>query len=159
MTDSKLSVVRFAVNLYEHTEGMTLSNAYASAVMQCRALRSEHHISSAVAVQEAEHYGVVFKPGAIERGFEREREHLKSWAVEKYADAESLEARKRWRMRMERTGNISSWTKGEEYVRLWKEGVRPDYSPAFAPQIEDSLTITETPSQQIPSEMLEQQLR
>lgn len=149
--------MRFAVNLYEHTEAMTLSDAYAAAVMQYRALRSERHIASKVAAQEAEHYGMVFKPGAIQRGFDREREHLKSWSQGKYAEAESLEARKRWRMRVERTGNVSSWTKGEEYVRLWKEGVRPDYSPAFAAELEEPLGITETPSQQIPSEIYEQQ--
>lgn len=153
------SAVRFAVNLYEHTEGMTLSNAYAAAVMQYRALRSARHIASKIAVQEAEHYGVVFKPGSIERGFEREREHLKSWAQGKYAEAESLEARKRWRMRVERTGNVSSWTKGEEYVRLWKEDVRPDYSPAFAAQLEAPPEVTELPSQQVPTELLEKQLR
>lgn len=37
-------------------------------------------------------------------------------------------------------GNVGSadrkaWSRGEEYVRLWKEGVRPDYSPALTESI------------------------
>jgi len=28
-----------------------------------------------------------------------------------------------------------AWSRGEEYVRLWKEGVRPDYSPALTESI------------------------
>ena len=29
----------------------------------------------------------------------------------------------------------NAWSRGEEYVRLWKEGVRPDYSPALTEPI------------------------
>ncbi|KAI5124153.1 hypothetical protein M0805_000963 [Coniferiporia weirii] len=129
--------IRFAVNLYEHTEELSLSDAYAAAVMQYRALRSEQHIASQVAAAEAAHYGTVFKPGPIERGFSQERENLKSWEQKKYTEAESMEARKRWRMQVERTGHVGTWTKGEEYVRLWKDGIRPDYSPALAASIEN----------------------
>ncbi|KAH8119945.1 mitochondrial ribosomal protein S25-domain-containing protein [Phellopilus nigrolimitatus] len=139
--------IRFAANLYEHTPNMPLSNAYVAAVTQYRALRSGQHIMAQVASAEAEHYGTVFKPGAIERGHAREEAHLESWAQKKYSDQESLEARKRWRMRVERTGNVGSWTKGEEYVRLWQEGVRPDYSPALSAPVE-KLTISEHPEQQ-----------
>jgi len=28
-----------------------------------------------------------------------------------------------------------AWSRGEEYVRLWREGVRPDYSPALTEPI------------------------
>ncbi len=28
-----------------------------------------------------------------------------------------------------------AWSRGEEYVRLWKQGVRPDYSPALTAPI------------------------
>ena len=42
-----------------------------------------------------------------------------------------MEARKRWRAIIERSGN-TEFTRGEEYVRLWKEGIRPDYSPALS---------------------------
>jgi len=31
--------------------------------------------------------------------------------------------------------NRKAWSRGEEYVRLWKEGVRPDYSPALTEPI------------------------
>jgi len=59
-------------------------------------------------------------------------------------------ARNRWRMvtlgnRGEESvggvvGNVDSadrkaWSRGEEYVRLWKEGVRPDYSPALTESV------------------------
>jgi small subunit ribosomal protein S23 len=31
--------------------------------------------------------------------------------------------------------NRNAWSRGEEYVRLWKEGIRPDYSPALTEPI------------------------
>ncbi|THH10165.1 hypothetical protein EW145_g1522 [Phellinidium pouzarii] len=137
--------IRFAVNLYEHTDGMPLSDAYAAAVMQYRALRAEQQIATQIAAAEAAHYGMVFRPGAIERAFEREQEHLKSWEQKRYSEAQSMEARKRWRLRPERPVHSGTWTKGEEYVRLWREGVRPDYSPAIA-----------EPAEEIPEEILAQ---
>jgi len=106
---------------------MSLSDAYAASVTQFRAIRSEHHIATQVAAAEAEAYGVQFGPTETERGFLREEEHLKSWEKEAALDRESLEARKRWKAIVERKGNAGAWTRGEEYVRLWKEGVRPNY--------------------------------
>ncbi|EJD03707.1 uncharacterized protein FOMMEDRAFT_139875 [Fomitiporia mediterranea MF3/22] len=141
-------VVRFTVNLYEHTPGLSLSDAYVSACMQYAALRSEQEIASKIALAEAEFYGITFKPTEIERAFQREAEHMKSWEVKKYTEAESMEARKRWRMHVDRPTNALGgepmWTRGETYTRLWKEGVRPDYSPAVSAPLEgEEVRVTE----------------
>ena len=62
-------------------------------------------------------------------------------------------ARRRWRMIARGGGGGSSsggagggaggdeanrdaWSRGEEYVRLWREGVRVDYSPALTEPVE-----------------------
>lgn len=132
-----LSAIRFTVNLYEHTPGMPLSEAYTSACMQFRALRSQQQIASHVAVQEAQYYGMQFKPSLIERSFAQEEENLKSLDQKKYAEAQSNDSKKRWKMRVEPPKRIEEkYTKGEAYERLWKEGIRPDYSPALAPNLE-----------------------
>lgn len=83
---------------------------------------------------EAEYYGVKFKPTLIERSFAQEDENLKSLDQKKYAEAQSNETKKRWRMRVDSPKQIKEvkYTKGEAYERLWKEGIRPDYSPALA---------------------------
>ena len=46
-------------------------------------------------------------------------------------DEGAMAARKRWKAIVERQDGTKEWTKGEEYVRLWKEGVRPTYAPVL----------------------------
>ena len=116
---------------------MSLSDAYISSCMQFRALRSKQQIASQVAVDEAQYYGTQFKPTLIERSFAQEEENLKSLDQKKYAESQSNESKKRWKMRVEPPKKIEAkYTKGEAYERLWKEGIRPDYSPALAPNLE-----------------------
>ena len=40
--------------------------------------------------------------------------------------------RKRWKAVVEREGRPDEWTKGQQYTRLWKEGVRPVYAPVLS---------------------------
>ncbi|TFY72430.1 hypothetical protein EVG20_g587 [Dentipellis fragilis] len=127
--------VRFAVNLHEYHD-VPLTEAYKSAVAQFRALRSEHHIATVFAAQEAESYGAVFAPSATEKGYEYETKVLTSDKKQKAEmDEREMTSRKRWRMENVRGRHESEWTKGQEYVRLWKQGVRPDYSPALTEPI------------------------
>lgn len=144
------SAIRFAVNLYEHSPDMSLSDAYVAACMQYRALRSEREVAKLVAIDEAEYYGTTFEPNHIDRSFEKEQEYLASWEGAKSAEAESMEGRKKWRMRVERPIHDPDlqpgWSRGEEYIRLWKKGVRPDYSPAVsAPLDQGSEVLVEYP--------------
>lgn len=113
--------------------------------MQYRALRSEHHIATLAAIAEAEWFGGVFQPSEIDKGFEREEKYLESWETRKRTEQESLEARKRWKSRIEPNGHKYRWTGGEEYVRLWKDGIRPDYSPALSPDSVELQVQTQTP--------------
>lgn len=114
------------MSLHEH-HGLSLSQAYATSVTQFRALRSEHHIATRIATAEAEAYGAEFGMTEIEKGFLKEEEHLKSWETSTALGQESLEARKRWKAVVDRKGNVGAWTRGEQYVRLWREGIRPNY--------------------------------
>lgn len=99
---------------------------------QFRSLRSEHQIATKTAALEAEAYGAVFAPTEIERGFAKEQEALENWSSKAEMDAGAIAARKRWKAIVERTGAVGSqWTKGQDYVRLWKEGVRPTYAPSL----------------------------
>ena len=92
------------------------------------------------------------------RGFEVESKILAAneLKTERLDDTSQL-ARKRWRMIAlgsessdsnsggvgvgvggtpgDDTANRNAWSRGEEYVRLWKEGVRPDYSPPLTEPI------------------------
>ncbi|KAJ2919265.1 hypothetical protein MD484_g1182, partial [Candolleomyces efflorescens] len=120
--------VQFALNLYQY-HAVPLSEAYARAVAQFRALRSEHHVATTFAVMEAEALGAAFQPGELEQSFEKEKKALESWQKKEEQDEGALAARKRWKAIVEKREGQDRWTKGEEYVRLWKEGVRPDYSP------------------------------
>ena len=122
------------MNLYENTPDLPLSEAYAAAVLQFRALRSEQKIAAQIARLEAEHFGTKFKPGPIQQGFDREEENLKSWTQKKYMESESNEARKRWKMvaSTPQGERPVQWTEGKTYTRLWKDGIRPDYSPALS---------------------------
>ena len=112
------------------------------------------HVATRFAVQAAIAYGAHFGPSATAQGFEVENKVLEAneLRAERLDDSARL-ARSRWRMvtlgnRAEQedssgggVGNADSaadrkaWSRGEEYVRLWKEGVRPDYSPALTESI------------------------
>jgi len=121
------------INLYEHHQ-VPLSLAYARSIAQFRSLRSEHHIATTFAALEAEAYGSVFGPTEIEQGFEKERRGIETWERKEELDEGAIAARKRWRAIVDRQSG-GDWTKGQEYVRLWKEGVRPTYAPALTEPI------------------------
>jgi small subunit ribosomal protein S23 len=130
--------VRFAVNLYEHHD-VSLSNAYATAVAQYRALRSEHHLMSAFAAQEAESYGARFGRTPIEEGFRAESAILRrNERRQLEADNEERIALKRWRANVGPAGPAGEWSKGREYVRLWREGVRPDYARSLTAALDEA---------------------
>ena len=136
LTIRPCSAIRFAVNLHEH-HNMPLSKAYAKAVAQFRSLRSEHYIATTVAALEAESYGSVFGPGEIETGFLKEKKALETWERRDELDQGALAARKRWRAIVAKESGVSEWTKGQEYVKLWKKGIRPTYSPALTQPVVD----------------------
>ena len=147
--------MQFALNLHQ-AHGLTLSDAYATSMSQFRTLRAMQHVATRFAAQAASVYGARFGPSATARGFEVENKVLDAdmLRTERLDDSARL-ARSRWRMislgnRGEQeessgvgfgVGNVGpaadrkSWSRGEEYVRLWKEGVRPDYSPALTKSI------------------------
>ena len=110
---------------------MPLSRAYATSVAQFRSLRSEQEVANTIATLEAEHYGAEFLPTETERGFNKELEAIKTWHVDERHDQNAIAARKRWKAVVERDQPPVPWTAGQEYVRLWKEGIRPNYSPAM----------------------------
>lgn len=119
------------VNLHKYHE-MPLSKAYATAVAQFRSLRAEHHIATQTAVMEAEAYGAKFSSTHIEKNFAKEQKAIDAWTKKDEMDAGAIAARKRWRAIIERQGRVGSeWTKGQQYVRLWQEGVRPTYAPSL----------------------------
>lgn len=130
LTSCFLSAIRFALTLYEHHE-MPLSRAYATSVAQFRSLRSEQEVATMIAALEAEAYGAEFGPNETERGFNKEREAFKSWDTDARYDQNAIAARKRWKAVVEREQPAVPWTGGQEYVRLWREGIRPNYSPAL----------------------------
>jgi small subunit ribosomal protein S23 len=122
------SAIRFTVNLYEH-HNVSLTQAYAHAVAQFRSLRSEHQIATTFAALEAEAHGSAFGPSEISRGFVQETKSIPSWERRAELDEGAMAARKRWKAIVERKHSLGEWSKGQEYVRLWKEGVRPTYAP------------------------------
>jgi len=133
--------IQFAVNLYQY-HSHPLTEAYSKAVAQFRALRSEHHIATTFAVLEAENLGAVFSPGEIAHAHEKEKRQLATWARREELDEGDIVARKRWKAIVEKQGGgVEEWTKGKEYVRLWKEGVRPTYSAALTEPV-----VPQTPS-------------
>ena len=115
---------------------MPLAKAYAKAIAQFRSLRSEHHIATTVAVLEAEAYGSTFGLTEIELGFSKEMKKLESWERKEELDEGAIAARKRWRAIIDKDAD-SGWTKGQEYVKLWKKGIRPTYAPALTEPILD----------------------
>ena len=120
------SAILFAANLHRHHK-VSLTVAYTRAVAEFRALRAEYDIANAFARMEAESYGTVF-PSEIDRTFEKEDKVYKSAERKKALDESALRARKRWRAILNidsGMGNI--WSRGQEYVRLQKDGVRPSH--------------------------------
>ena len=125
------SAIQFAVNLHEY-HNVPVTQAYAMAIAQFRALRAEHEVATRVALMEADYYGLQFGPSLTQRTFNEEQKVLQSWSKNKQADVMANTARKRWRMVPEQVGEPGSWSRGEEYTRLWQEGVRPSYAPTLA---------------------------
>ncbi|GJE87554.1 37S ribosomal protein S25, mitochondrial [Phanerochaete sordida] len=123
--------IKYAVNLHEH-HGHSLNEAYAASVTQFRALRSERVVASHVALQEAEQYGTQFGPSAVLQSFMKEEAQFETWKMTKELDMAESIARKRWRMIVDKgkSGGVPQlWSRGQEYVRFWKESIRPTYSP------------------------------
>lgn len=122
--------IKFALNLHEH-HNHSLNQAYEAAVAQFRALRSERIVASHVAVLEAEQYGVEFGPSPVMQAFLKEQKQFESWKMTKEQDMAESIALKRWSMFARKEGGVKrTWSRGEEYVRLWREGVRPTYFPS-----------------------------
>ena len=96
---------------------------------QFRALRAEHHIATTVAVKEAEALGSNFGPSEIEQAHEMEKRSMATWERRAELDEGAIAARKRWKAIVDRQPGANQWTKGVEYIRLWKEGIRPNYMP------------------------------
>ncbi|KAF8274005.1 mitochondrial ribosomal protein S25-domain-containing protein [Lactarius quietus] len=135
--------VRFALNLHQ-THGLALSDAYAASVAQFRTLRAVQHVATRFAAQQAViAHGARFGPSATARGFAVEDAVLDAdeRRGERLDDSTRL-ARRRWRMVPLSTGSSGEgeWSRGEEYVRLWREGIRPDYSPALTEPINPTLS-------------------
>ncbi len=140
------SAVRFALNLHQ-AHGLALSDAYAASVAQFRTLRAVQHVATRFAAQQAAvAHGAHFGPSATTRGFAAEDAVLEAneRRSERLDDSTRL-ARRRWGMVPlgTDTGTSTSggeWSRGEEYVRLRREGVRPDYSPALTEPIDPTLS-------------------
>jgi small subunit ribosomal protein S23 len=128
------SAIQFALNLHQH-HNFSLSEAYERAISQFRALRSEHHIATTFATREAEIFGAVFDSTEIENAFEKEKKALQAWKQKEELDEGAIAAKKRWKAIIERNNGESEWTKGEEYVRLWKENIKPEYAPELTQPI------------------------
>ncbi|KAG7098978.1 hypothetical protein E1B28_000865 [Marasmius oreades] len=122
--------VQFALNLHLYHE-VPLSYAYSRAVAQFRALRSEHHIASTMALLEADTMGALFEPSETTLGFEKELKSLATWERQAELDEGAMAARKRWRAIAQPHSETREWSRGQQYVRLWKEGVTPKYAPAL----------------------------
>lgn len=131
------SAIQFAVNLYQF-HSLPLSYAYARAVAQFRALRAEHQIASTYAGLEADHFGAVFPLSEISLGFSKELNSLNTWERQSQLDEGTLAARKRWRAIVQDHSEPKEWTRGENYVRLWKEGIRPTYAPALTEPLQST---------------------
>jgi len=118
---------------------MPLALAYEQAAAQFHSLKSEYHLANLFAVHEAEYFGAEFGPRQTEVSFQREAGELKSWgAQQEMDDAAALAARKRWRIEPPKTGESNVWSRGEEYVRLWQAGIRPNYLPVKTGATEDT---------------------
>lgn len=118
------------MNLHEH-HGVDLSSAYSSAVAQFRSLRSELHVMRTIALSEADHNGVQFGPSQIEIAFQKEEKAFATFSDMSRFNKDDGKSKK-WKAVIERSGPPPQWTQGQEYTRLWKQGVRPDYSAVLA---------------------------
>ncbi|KAF9053351.1 mitochondrial ribosomal protein S25-domain-containing protein [Panaeolus papilionaceus] len=127
--------IKFALNLYQY-HSLSLSDAYSRAVAQFRALRSEHHIATTFAVLEAQELGSKFGASEIEQAYTLNKKNIETWERQEELDEGAMAARKRWKAIVENHHGADQWTKGREYVRLWQEGVRPDYMPALTEPVE-----------------------
>ncbi|KAI0785094.1 mitochondrial ribosomal protein S25-domain-containing protein [Abortiporus biennis] len=136
--------IRYAVNLHE-AHGLSLTNAYQAAVAQFRSLRSEHLFASKIALMEAEHYGIEFGPSEMEKQHAKETRALQTWQKKAELDQAEFAARKRWKAIVGREGEPHGWTRGENYVRLWKEGVRPTYAPQITAPVLTPTGLEEVP--------------
>jgi small subunit ribosomal protein S23 len=92
---------------------------------------------------EAEHLGAVFGRGEIAYSFEKEKRALATFERREELDEGAMAARKRWKAIVEKQPGGEEWTQGQEYVRLWKEGVRPNY----APQLTQPVVAAPTPDE------------
>jgi len=118
--------IRFAVNLHQNHD-MSLSSAYARAVAQFRSLRAEHETATSAAKMEAEAYGTVF-PSETDRSFEKEEKQLYSEADQKALDRGALIAQKRWKAILDVQSGMGGWSRGQDYMNLWQQGVRPSFT-------------------------------
>lgn len=119
---------------------MTISEAYLRAVAQFRALRSEHHIASTFAAIEAEAFGFNFEETEVERLFSKHLKKLEKWGEEEQLDDESANAaKKRWRGIVERNVEQGEWTKGERYVKIWKDSAKAEYASTLTQPIPQHL--------------------
>ncbi|KAL0578500.1 mitochondrial ribosomal small subunit component [Marasmius crinis-equi] len=140
--------IQFALNLHLHHE-VPLSYAYSRAVAQFRALRSERHISSTMALLEADTLGALFQPSETALGFEKELRSLATWERQAELDEGAMAARKRWRAIAQPHSEARQWSVGQQYVRLWKEGNTPKYAPALTePEAPKPVPIQEPAQQQ-----------
>ncbi|KAG6832520.1 hypothetical protein H0H92_000149 [Tricholoma furcatifolium] len=130
------SVIAFIRTLHEDHK-KPLSEAYSTAVAQFRALRAEHQVTVTFANLEADHLGAWFAPSEIEHSFEKEKRNLATFERREELDEGAMAARKRWKAIVERSEGGTEWTKGQEYVRLWKEGTRPAYAPLLTKPVEE----------------------
>ncbi len=99
--------------------------------MQFRALRSEHHVATTFAVMEAEALGSTFGPTEAQNAHEYFKKSISTWERQAELDEGAIAARKRWKAIIDKNHGQNQWSKGEEYVRLWQEGTRPNYMPAL----------------------------
>ena len=56
---------------------------------------------------------------------------MATWERRAELDEGAIAARKRWKAIVDSQPGANQWTKGIEYVRLWKEGARPNYIPSL----------------------------
>jgi len=61
-------------------------------------------------------------------------------------------AKRRWRAIIERDTGEGKWTKGEEYVRLWKANIKPECAPQLTEPITRTSATTVSPSSTLVSE-------
>lgn len=121
------SLVEFVVNLHRNHD-KTISQAYSHAVGQFRSLRAEQYYATQFGIMEAEEFGAIFGPTEIQKGFIKERGSLDSWEQTEKADIGAQMHRSRWSSRHDKPAS-AGWTRGEEYVRLWQEDIRPTWAP------------------------------